>query len=390
MSEFNSGFRKTTGLTEDAESLAARADSNAAHIHRGVASNRPTLSVVIPNYNHGQFFPLLLESIFAQSYQPTEVIVLDDASTDNSLDLLEGFAAKQPTFQFVRNERNMGAVYSFNKVYRMATGDYVFCPAADDLILPGFFEKSMALLAAYPQACLCSSNLVLISEEGKELAVRCKPVIASSGRYFPPEELQKVICQYGPWIDCGSIIARRDCMIQEGCFIEELGSFSDTLVAHVLALRGGACFIPEVLSCWRRIPSGYSSTSVRDWKGLVEKGRLAAHLMRTKYTGLFPERFVRKFENRWRYAVGATRGFRILAETEANLHEVFMAICSSSSFGGHILKTALRLLTRAQVGMWWAFLAVRFGPWGWWCFGRMSIVLNLKHRRFFEKLLART
>lgn len=352
-------------------------------------SIRPTLSVVIPNYNHACFFPLLLESIFEQSFQPTEVIVLDDASTDNSIELLKEFATKQPSLRFVKNERNMGAVYTFNKVFKMATCDYVFCPSADDLIRPGFFEKSMILLAAHPQAALCSSNLVLINEEGDEVAVRYKPVISADSRYFSPQELRQLITRYGPWIDCGSIIARRDCMMQEGYFMEKLGSFSDTMVTHVVALRWGACFIPEVLSCWRRMPTGFSSTSGRDWKALMAKGRLAADLMRSKYQDLFPSAFVARFENRWKYMVGVTSSRRALQQGNDELSEIINAIWPTGGYAKSALRTFVSFTFKCLTIVCWMFFALSYGPWTWWYRARASIVLNLKGHPLLTKLRAR-
>src|SRR5437868_7050033 len=119
---------------------------------------RPTLSVIMPNYNHGHFLPEALDAILSQSWPADEVLIVDDASTDDSVEVIEGFARKHASVRLLRNERNMGAVYSGRRVFDAATGDYLYPSAADDRVQPGFFAKSMELLAQHPQAGLCCSD----------------------------------------------------------------------------------------------------------------------------------------------------------------------------------------------------------------------------------------
>src|SRR5256884_7474545 len=115
----------------------------------------PRLSVIIPNYNHARFLPNCLEAILRQSEQPFEIIVIDDASTDNSVEVIEAFTKRNPIIRFYRNEQNRGVVSGMNRGLELARGDYVYYAAADDQVLPGFFEKSLRLLNEHPQAALC-------------------------------------------------------------------------------------------------------------------------------------------------------------------------------------------------------------------------------------------
>ena len=115
----------------------------------------PTLSVITANYNHAHLIGEALDAILRQSLRPLELIVVDDGSTDNSVEVIERFARRDTTIRLVRNERNMGAQLTSNRGLQHASGAYMYFAAADDRILPGFFEKSIALLTQYPQAGLC-------------------------------------------------------------------------------------------------------------------------------------------------------------------------------------------------------------------------------------------
>src|SRR5262245_51198113 len=106
----------------------------------------PTLSVVISNYNHAQFLPEALAAILTQSYAATEVIIIDDASTDNSVDIISDFAKLYRSVRFIRNSSNLGVLHNANQLFKLANAEYLYSAASDDRVLPGFFEKSMKLL----------------------------------------------------------------------------------------------------------------------------------------------------------------------------------------------------------------------------------------------------
>src|SRR6267378_1457403 len=106
----------------------------------------PSLSVVVPNYNHARYLPTCLKAILAQSVTPIELIVVDDASTDNSIEVIKQFVTQNPLVRLVQNEKNMGVALTQNRGLTLARGEYIFMQAADDEVLPGLFEKSLRLL----------------------------------------------------------------------------------------------------------------------------------------------------------------------------------------------------------------------------------------------------
>jgi glycosyltransferase involved in cell wall biosynthesis len=126
----------------------------------------PNLSVVLANYNHGGFLQECLEAILAQSRPADEILVVDDGSTDDSLDVLAVLAVKHPLIQVIRNQQNMGVPYSQERGLSLCSGQYLFFPAVDDRILPGMFEKSMAILEQHPEAAF---SMGLTQGSGKVL-----------------------------------------------------------------------------------------------------------------------------------------------------------------------------------------------------------------------------
>ena len=174
-----------------------------------------TLSVVICNYNHAHYLSESLQAILGQSFRPLEVIVIDDGSTDNSVDVIEEFALKDPIVHLYRNERNQGALFSANRGLHLAVGEYIYWGAADDRVCPGFFEKAMALLAHYPQAGLCSAWSRLLGEDGGDKGWIKSPVISPTACFLPPEQVLDTLIRYGFWITGPTVICRRDAVLRE-------------------------------------------------------------------------------------------------------------------------------------------------------------------------------
>src|SRR2546428_12986239 len=102
----------------------------------------PTVSVIVPNFNHAEYLPRCLTALIEQSVLPQEIIVIDDASTDDSAQIAREFARRHPIIEVHQNARNHGVVYGANLGLRIARGDYVLFAAAEDYCLPGFMEKS--------------------------------------------------------------------------------------------------------------------------------------------------------------------------------------------------------------------------------------------------------
>ena len=92
----------------------------------------PTVSVIVPNYNHARFLPQRIESILRQTYQDFELILLDDCSTDDSRAVLSQYAS-EPRVRIQFNEVNSGSTFrQWNKGVRLARGKYVWIAESDD------------------------------------------------------------------------------------------------------------------------------------------------------------------------------------------------------------------------------------------------------------------
>lgn len=222
----------------------------------------PTLSVVVPNYNHGRFLEHTLPALAGQSFQPLELLVLDDASTDNSVEIIKRLAAQYPIVRLVQNERNLGVMPNLNKGIGLAHGDYVFISSADDQVQPGFLQKSLRLLAEHPEAGL-SCTVCQWRYAATGVSWYMGVGMADRAAYLSPEELVRVGRRGKLAISSSSVIFRRGPLLEAGRFIPELRWHSDWFAAYIIGLRYGLCFVPEPLSLVNILPKSFYTAGVR-------------------------------------------------------------------------------------------------------------------------------
>jgi len=260
------------------------------------------LSVVIPNYNHGALIGEAISALAKQEPAPDEIIVVDDASTDDSLVRLERHARENSTIRLIPLIKNQGAIAALNHGLRAARGIYVYFGAADDLTHPGLFAATLGALGRHPTAAFACCEAVVLDVNSGEIGHR-PPVLPSyEEAFFPPDRVAEVLRRIDNWIISGAAVVRRDVALEAGAFDPALRSFADGFLFRQLALRYGCCFVPHVGMTWRVSSSGYSRSEAADMAGSFDVMRRAIERMRSD--PVFPDWYPEVFERRWRFALG--------------------------------------------------------------------------------------
>lgn len=274
--------------------------------------SKPTLSVIIANYNHASHIGKALDAILSQGFLPAEVIVIDDGSTDNSMEVIEGFRRKHGVITLLENHTNKGVTFSNSRGLATASGDYVYFASADDMVLPGFFEKSVDLLCQYPHAGLCHTELK--AYDGREY----KSYLSEQPRYFSIDELTMKSKQRGYFYASGiNSIIRRDVFLQSGGIVAQTGPLWDLFAAMTVGIRHGLCYIPEPLVAIRTVENSYSGAVKRQGAQMRRLLENILLLLNTpayqdlsewvEETGVWPKCFpsmlyvLLKDRRRWRY-----------------------------------------------------------------------------------------
>jgi glycosyltransferase involved in cell wall biosynthesis len=115
---------------------------------------RPRVTVVIPHYNYGQYLPYAVQTALDQPGVETDVVIVDDASTDGSAEVARRLASADSRVRLIEHETNRRHIATYNDGLAAATGKYVVLLSADDALAPGSLARSASLLEAHPSVGL--------------------------------------------------------------------------------------------------------------------------------------------------------------------------------------------------------------------------------------------
>ena len=224
------------------------------------------LSVIIPNYNHGEFIEEQIDAIINQEYKCFELIIIDDKSTDNSVDIIKNIIKKNPdeNITLIENDKNTGQNEIFNKGLDVSKGDYICFPSADDRMSEDLFQEAFYMFKKYPQAGLFSALGYQMNKEGRFQNLVSSPLISKDNIYLNSSDVKKYLSKYGFWIVGQTMIYKKECFIDFDLrFNPQLEHYSDILVPIVIASKYGACFVPKTMASWRYY-SGYAERNFAD------------------------------------------------------------------------------------------------------------------------------
>jgi len=112
---------------------------------------KPLVSIIVTNYNYGRFLKRCLDSILNQTYSNIELIICDNGSTDDSLEVVNDYLRKAPTkINFIRHRRNLGASSNATSGENLMQGKYFMNFGADDYLQPSFIDTAVSIFGALP------------------------------------------------------------------------------------------------------------------------------------------------------------------------------------------------------------------------------------------------
>lgn len=127
------------------------------------------ISVVMSVYNGQKYLAEAIESILNQTFADFEFIIIDDGSTDKSLEIIQSFSQKDNRIRIIQNEKNIGLTASLNKGISQASGEYVARMDADDISMPERLAKQVEILESDPSTVLVSCLVEISIHNGNSL-----------------------------------------------------------------------------------------------------------------------------------------------------------------------------------------------------------------------------
>jgi glycosyltransferase involved in cell wall biosynthesis len=208
----------------------------------------PVLSVTVTNYNYASFLPQNVESILGQSFGDFELILIDNASTDESLDVMQRYASGDTRIKVVTHAENVGMFGSYREAGELAQGRYRVPVDADDWVLESdAFARQVAMLDANPSATFVYSAMTMVESDGLPIQVS-QPY--PHDIVLPGELALEKILTFN--LTHSGLMHRLDAYRRTGGYRPSLPHVADMLLGVQLAELGDVGYIDRSLYAFRQ------------------------------------------------------------------------------------------------------------------------------------------
>ena len=211
------------------------------------------VTVIMPNYNHAPYLKERMESIFSQDYPEFEIILLDDASTDDSAAILREYAKDPRVKTLIVNESNSGNTFlQWERGLKEATGEYIWIAESDDVAEPAFLSRMVNAIER-DKAVLAFCHSQWIDSEGKPIErsrdTRWNRDFLMAGFSF----VKQYLLAYNNICNASAVLFRRDAAQQvDMAQVAQFTASGDRLFWIRLALQGRVAFVSDPLNRFRQ------------------------------------------------------------------------------------------------------------------------------------------
>ena len=252
-------------------------------------NDSPAITVLMTVFNGGRHLAPAVQSILSQSHADFEFLIVDDASTDESIEALRSFAAGDSRIRLLLNDRNKGQTACLNQGLREAKGRWIARQDADDLSLPGRLAEQWAVIQFCPDLVLVGVNGWIIDEKGTCSGLIHAPLHDTGIRWSMPFR--------NPFIHTGVMFR-----VGEGFYDEEFKICQDWEFWSRLADRGRLANLPNRLVAYRHSEKSLSHSSAertasesaaivdRIWQGRFGVDANTSSILADFRNGLSPEK----------------------------------------------------------------------------------------------------
>ena len=258
----------------------------------------PKVSVIIPNYNHALYLHQRIDSVLNQTLQPHEIIILDDCSTDNSVEIIESYLEKFPRIQFIKNDLNSGSTFvQWNKGVSIAKGDLIWIAESDDVADLNFLMKTISFFNKDDEIKLayCQSNRMKSDGEitgtwksftdDIDMDFFNKDFIVEGEMY-----IESFLIHRNTIPNASAVLFSREAYIKCEGADEQLKNIGDWLVWLKILIAGKIAYTSECLNNFRyhsesviaKAVKNTDKTSFNDWYGLAMRKELTQFLKKSK------------------------------------------------------------------------------------------------------------
>lgn len=247
----------------------------------------PFVSICVPTYNGEEYLKECLNSVMAQTFSNFEVLIVDDQSSDETLNMAQEYAVRDNRIRVTQNEHNLGLVGNWNRCVELAQGDWIKFVFQDDLIEPSCLEQMLA--ACKPETAIVCCHRDFIFEAGTTKDIQqyylthlsLEKLFPNSTEISANDYCEATLKHIGFNFvgEPTAVMLHRSVFYRFGTFNPHLIMICDSEFWARVAIHTGIVYVPETLAKFRvhdRATSATSKTN-REYRGWVLDGLIVLH-----------------------------------------------------------------------------------------------------------------
>ncbi|MEO0132855.1 MAG: glycosyltransferase [candidate division WOR-3 bacterium] len=207
----------------------------------------------MPAYNAEKYISEAIESILNQTFKDFEFIIVDDASTDKTWEIIQEYARKDERIKSLKNDINMKIAKTLNYGIQHASGLYIARMDADDISLPERFELQVNFMNNNPDVVVLGGGMIIIDEDGKPISKR--------SYYSNDEEIRRHIFLFSPFCH-PTIFIRKDAFDNTGGYDPYYESAEDYELYSRLGRLGKFANLKEFIIKYRLTPNSVTAKKI--------------------------------------------------------------------------------------------------------------------------------
>lgn len=241
------------------------------------------VSVIIPNYNHARFLDERIQSVLNQTYKNLEVIILDDNSSDNSIEIIDKYRDNPFVSHIIINKENSGSTFKqWQKGFELAKGDIIWIAESDDSCDNTLLEKLISVYTTnHAVLAFCKSSKYdeagILYEYDFQNSLRDDFCIG--GKVL----IKNVLCRLNIIANASSAVFSKQAALQINPQYAEMKGLGDWLFWIELAECGTVCYLSEPLNYFRFHSTNTTNRLLMQGISLIERKKLYNYLVIQKY-----------------------------------------------------------------------------------------------------------
>lgn len=245
--------------------------------------SNPTVSIIVPNYNHCAYLPLRIDSILAQTYEDYELILLDDHSSDDSRQALEAYRKNPHVSYLLYNEQNSGTTFrQWEKGMALARGKYIWIAESDDFADVDFLRETVSVMEESQDVVLVFTGSQMVDSKGDALQLdwdKFQEGGSCCTKYESSCFLTKKMLWKNSIYNASMVLFRRECYANVRQRYMQFRYCGDWLFWTEICRQGAVVSINRKLNYFRQHNAKVSPNSEKEGIYYLEGGEVIQYVM---------------------------------------------------------------------------------------------------------------